>query len=435
MEIQFTGGANEVGRSAIIVKSEKAKILLDAGVKLGKKITFPIIEDRDLRSLDGIFVSHAHLDHCGYLPHIFSAGYKGKVYATKPTIELVNVLINDYMHISKPKDVTKDGLDRLAKSYETVEFGNEIRFRDLRIRYAQSGHILGSSIIRITDGKSALVYTGDINLKETKLLAGADLRNVSGETLIMESTYGAKKDVFNPKESIIKMQKSIGETLLAGGKVVIPSFAVGRAQEILLILGDYMRSGAIPKVPIYIDGMINKGMRIHRHNVIYCRKELRDSILMDDYDPFKNENFVPIETIQDRKRVVSKDEAAIIVTTSGMLTGGPIMFYLPAFASNPMNRLMLVGYQGQGTLGREIQDGAKEVVVNRRKVQMRMKVETYHLSAHADRPQLEALPTMVKGLKRVLIMHGEAGKSEELREALSRKYEAIVPKMGDKYSI
>ena len=231
------------------------------------------------------------------------------------------------------------------------------------------------------------------------------------------------------------MIASIRETIQAGGKVIIPSFAVGRAQEVLLILGDYVKSGVIPKVPIYIDGMINRAMRIHRHNVIFCRTELQSSILMSDFDPFKNENFFPIETNVARKKIVSSDEPAIIVTTSGMLTGGPIMFYLPKLGGNSLNKMILVGYQASGTLGREIQDGSKEVKINRRKLNLQLKVETYRLSGHADRPQLEQLPGKVKGLRKVFILHGESGKAQELSDVFSRKYETVIPKTGEKYQV
>ena len=169
-----------------------------------------------------------------------------------------------------------------------------MKIKDLTVRFIHSGHIVGSSMISVSDGKSMLIYSGDINLTKSKLLEGADTKNLSAKTLITESTYGAKKDVF-PREGVVAQHalKSIKETISVGGKVIIPSFAVGRAQEILLMLDDYMNSGLIPKVPIYVDGMINKAMRIHRHNVIYCRKELQSRILMSDYDPFKSDNFIP----------------------------------------------------------------------------------------------------------------------------------------------
>jgi len=427
-----------VGRSCLMVSTEKTRILLDAGIKLGTVEEHPMIHDSVLKEIEGIFISHAHLDHIGYLPHIYSAGYKGPIYATKPTMELTNVLISDYMRISEPKDVTKDGLSRLSKSYKICEFGKDVKIKDLTLRFIHSGHIVGSSMISVSDGKSALIYSGDINLTKTKLLEGADTKNLNAKTLIIESTYGAKRDVF-PREGVVAqhMLKSIKETISLGGKVIIPSFAVGRAQEILLMLDDYMNSGLIPKVPIYVDGMINKAMRIHRHNVIYCRKELQSRILMSDYDPFKSDNFIPVESKQQRSKAVTEDASSIIVTTSGMLTGGPVVYYLSKLGGNPTNKIILVGYQAEGTPGRALQDGAKRLRLDNGRVTVDIKlvVDAQHLSAHADRPQLEMLIKKVNGLKNVFIMHGEKSKSEELREAIASKYRAMVPKNLETYDV
>ncbi len=421
-----------------MISTEKTKILLDAGIKLGTVEEHPMMHDSILNEIEGIFISHAHLDHIGYLPHIYSAGYKGIIYSTKPTMELTNVLISDYMRISEPKDVTKEGLTRLGKSYKICEFNEEVKIKDLTLKFIHSGHIVGSSMISVSDGKSTLIYSGDINLTKTKLLEGADIKNLNAKTLIIESTYGAKKDVF-PREGVVAQHalKSIKETIALGGKVIIPSFAVGRAQEILLMLDDYMNSGLIPKVPIYVDGMINKAMRIHRHNVIYCRKELQSRILMSDYDPFKSDNFIPVESKQQRAKAVTEDTSSIIVTTSGMLTGGPVIYYLSKLGGNSTNKVILVGYQAEGTPGRALQDGAKRLRLDNGRVTVDIKlvVDAQHLSAHADRPQLEALIKKVNGLKNVFIMHGEKSKSEELREGIANKYRAIVPKNLESFDV
>jgi uncharacterized protein len=436
LKITFFGGAQEVGRSCVMISSDKTKILLDAGIKLGEVEEHPIITDEEVRTVDGILISHSHLDHIGYLPHIYSAGYKGFIYTTKPTMELTNVLISDYMRISNPRDVTKDGLTRLGKSYKVCDFKKDVRIGDLTVKFLPSGHIVGSSMITVTDGKSTIIYSGDVNMVKTKLLDGADARGVTAKTMIIESTYGAKKDVF-PNEGVIaqKTLKSIKETLTQGGKVIIPSFAVGRAQEILLMLDDYVNSGLLPKVPIYVDGMINKAMRIHRHNVIFCRKELQMRILMSDYDPFKSSNFIPIESRTQRTKVVSEHESSIIVTTSGMLTGGPVIYYLQRLAGNPINKVILVGYQAEGTPGRLLQDGAKKLKLDKYNVDIKLNVEMQHLSAHADRPQLERLIKSVTGLKNVYIMHGEKSKSEELKEGISDKFHAVVPKNGESFEV
>lgn len=421
-----------------MISTAKTRILLDAGIKLGEVEEHPNIKDSELDSIDGVFISHAHLDHIGYLPHIYSSGYKGSIYATKPTMELTNVLISDYMRISNPREVTKEGLVKLSKSYKVCEFKEDVKIKDLTLRFIPSGHIVGSSMISVTDGKSTLLYSGDLNLTKTKLLEGADTKGLNFKTLIIESTYGARKDVF-PKEGVVAQHTmtSIKDTVRMGGKVIIPSFAVGRAQEILLMLDDYMNSGLLPKVPIYVDGMINKAMRIHRHNVIYCRKELQSRILMSDYDPFKSSNFIPVESKAQRSKAASEDISSIIVTTSGMLTGGPVIYYLSKLAGNPANKVILVGYQAEGTPGRALKEGVKRLRLDNGKitVDIRLVVDAQHLSAHADRPQLEMMIKKVNGLKNLFIMHGEKSKSEELRADVGGKYNAVVPKNGDSYEV
>lgn len=436
MEITFFGAAGEVGRSCIMVNTAKTSILLDAGVKFGKVEQHPEIEDNVAKKVDGIVLSHAHLDHSGYLPHVYSKGYRGHVYATKPTAELTTVLISDYMHISAPKEVTKEGLKEFMSHYKAKEYYEEFPIGDMRVRLIPAGHILGSAMVHVSDGKSSILYTGDANAQKTKLFDGADLKNLNADTLITESTYGLQTDVYKKEREEVKlMVDSIKATIKQGGKIVIPSFAVGRAQEVLLLLDDYLNSGILPKIPIYVDGMIGKAMRIHRHNVIYCRKELQSRILMSEYDPFKSDNFRFVERKSMRNKIVSDQESSITVTTSGMLSGGPIMFYLPKLAHRPENKLIIVGYQAEGTMGRELQEGAKTVMVDHNKVNINLKVETYHLSAHADRPGLESIMNKVNGLENVFIVHGEKSKSDSLREYAARRFNAVVPTIKSRHVV
>ncbi|MEM3020594.1 MAG: MBL fold metallo-hydrolase [Candidatus Micrarchaeaceae archaeon] len=436
MKISFFGAAGEVGRSCIMVSTDKTRILLDAGVKIGAQDEYPHLEDSMLKDIDGVVVSHAHLDHSGYLPHIYSAGYTGSTYVTKPTMELITVLISDYMRISNPSNVTQSGLKKMAAAFKLYDYRKEFRINELKIKFIPAGHILGSAMISVSDGKNTLLYTGDINTAKSKLFDGAELKGLNADTLITESTYGAPNDAFQKEQDIIRdMVKSIKETIKVGGKIIIPSFAVGRAQEVLLFLDDNINSGALPKVPIYIDGMINKAMRIHRHNVIYCRKELQSRILMSEYDPFKSKNFVVVDKKGTRNKIVTEEESAIIVTTSGMLSGGPVFFYLSKLAGNSLNKMIMVGYQAEGTLGREMQDGNRHITIDKTKIDVQLKVETYHLSAHADRKGLESVMSSINGLKNVFIVHGEKSKSESLREYAGKKYKAIVPELEGEYTI
>jgi len=436
LQITFFGAASEIGRSCIMVESGGARILLDAGVKMGAQEEYPLIEDEELRKIDAIVISHAHLDHSAYLPHIYSAGYQGNVYTTKPTAELINILVSDYLKISNPENVSKEGLAAMQKSFKMVEYHKPFQVKDMEIRLVPAGHILGSAMVEVKAGKSKAIYTGDVNCRTTKLLDPAYTDYLNANALITESTYGSDKDVFpSEKATLSAMTASIKETINKGGTVIIPSFGVGRAQEVLFILDDYMRSGAFPKVPIYTDGMVNKAMRIHRHNVIYCRDELQKRILMNDDDPFKSKNFIPVEGVPARKKIMASAESSIIVTTSGMLTGGPILKYLARMGAEEKNKLILVGYQADGTRGRELADGAKTLEIDGKRVDIGLRVEQYRLSAHADRPQLQHLIGKVQNLEDLFIVHGEPSKSRELAAAQGNKCKVHIPELRNSFSV
>ncbi len=436
MKLQFIGAAGEVGRSCILVESEDTRIMLDAGVKIGEHDEYPLIKDIKLDSIDAIIISHAHLDHSGYLPHLYSSGYEGPFYVTKPTFELINILVSDYLKISEPANVSKTAMTKIQKHAKIVEYHKEFKIKNLRIRFVPAGHILGSAMIEIHDGKSSLLYTGDANFRTTKLLDGGYTEYLNAETLIMESTYGGNKDMFPSEHGVINtMIESIKSTIQNGGKVILPTFGVGRAQEILLILDDYMKSGVLPKVPIYADGMVNKAMRIHRHNVIYCRDELQKRILLNDDDPFKSSNFVTVETSGQRRGIISHHDPCIIVTTSGMLTGGPVLRYLKRLAGDSNNKIIFVGYQASGTRGRQLVEGAEKINIDDQDVDVKLAVESYHLSAHADRQQLLHFVSKIKNLKNIFIVHGEYSKSEELKESIDSAYNIYLPKLSEEFIV
>ncbi len=436
MKITFYGAAGEVGRSCILLESKDTRILLDAGVKLGAEVEFPIIPDSEFKSIDGIVISHAHLDHSGYLPHIYTAGYEGYIYTIKPTFELTNVLISDYIRISNPTNIKKEGVARMMKHAKLVDYHEEFKIKDFTIKLVPAGHILGSAMIEVSDGEHRLLYTGDVNFRSTRLLDPAYVEHLKADILITESTYAGDKDIFEGEKKVADaMVASINETLKQGGKVIIPAFAVGRAQETLLLLDDYMKSGILPKEAIYMDGMIGKAMRLHRHNVIYCRDELQKRILLNDDDPFKSENFNNVTTRQQRGRIMGDKGTSIIVTTSGMITGGPIMRYLEHCGNVPQNKLILVGYQAKGTKGRRLLEGAKELDLEGKKIKISMTVESFHLSAHADRRQLMSFIGRIEGLKHIFIVHGEQWKMDEFREALKGKYSVVVPTLGSSHTV
>ena len=425
--LSFYGGVGEVGRSSYLLKKRKKSLMLDCGVKLGEELEYPQIPEDELKNLKEVFVSHAHLDHSGYLPHLYSNNYFPKIITTKPTRDLMAVLLSDYRRIQKKPEFSQKDVDKTIKHVEIREYGqNKDQFK---YSLFQSGHIIGGAMIKIEE-KGGILYTGDICMRKTRVLGGC-FRGVKSKTAIVESTYGSKNNLLpNMKEESARMISLITKTIKEGGFVLIPSFAVGRAQEILLLLDDYMQSGALPKVPIYVDGMINKVMRIYRHNAIYANEDIKRKILMSDYDPFNSSNFKKPRT-KDRSDVLK--EPCIIVSTSGMISGGPILYYIEKLSDEPKNLLLFVGYQAEGTRGRKILDGAKEVELeDEKKIKIKMKIESIRISGHADYNELIQFVKGIKGLEKIYFVHGE---SKDLKEDLEKKYEIIFPKIGESFEI
>ncbi len=420
IKLIFYGGAKEVGRMCGLLKYENKHLLLDCGVKLSEEVEYPILEASDIKRIKRIFISHAHLDHCGYLPHFFARGGHAKVILTKPTRDIMAVLLADYHRLQRQHQFKLQHVDQALQS-STITEPNQT---NNEFTLFNSGHIIGSTMIHINSG-NGILYTGDLSLRKSRILEGCE-RNLKAETLVIENTYGGHDDILpSAKDATQKLIEIIEGTLMQGGWLLIPAFAVGRAQEILLTLDDYMRSGGLSHTKVYVEGMINKVLRIHRHNAIYANEDIKRRILMSEDDPFKSK-FFNISRSKTRDDVLK--EPAIIVSTSGMLTGGPVLFYLDKLAENHRNTLVFIGYQGKGTLGRKIADGEREIILNKRKLEIKMRVEKVKLSAHADYNELVQFIKGIRALKRVILVHGE---KNELKDVLEKQYEVIVPNIGE----
>jgi len=416
------GGAREVGRSAFLISEKKRKILLDCGIKLGEKVEYPKFPDGFEKTVRDVAVSHAHLDHSGHLASLVANGSKPTIYGIKATKDLVGVLLADYQRIGKNIDFTDRDVSEAVRRFHTYEFKEEFRAGGYKTRLYNAGHILGSSMVHL-EGEKKLLYSGDISARGTRLLDGCE-KNLHADALILEGTYGSE-EVPGTKESVTKLISEIKETINEGGHVIIPSFAVGRGQEILMLLESYMKSGALPEVKIYMDGMIKKAMKIYRQNVVYTKDEVQKRILLSADDPFTSRHFF-VPRRRDRKDVL--EEPCIIVSTSGMLSGGPVLTYLKELAWNPKNKIIFVGYQAEGTRGRKVVDGAKKVEIDDEEVELRLKVAELRISGHAGKSELLQFAQGIKGLKKIILVHGEEKSLEDLAENLEKKYEVVIPK-------
>jgi len=425
------GGFREIGRSCMLVQTPNSKVLIDCGVNptTGDPTrAYPYLNMMgfQLDELDAVVISHGHMDHMGFLPYLFAYGYDGPVYCTPPTRDLMVLLQQDYLNLCKKafnvnppytkKDIYNELRHVIPVDYEeVVDITPEIK-----MTLYNAGHILGSASVHLHIGEGAhnLVYSGDLKFGFTRLFDPANVRFPRLETLFIESTYGGRNDIsLNRFDSENRLMNIIRETAQKGGKTLIPVFAVGRSQEILLVLEDFMRRNPEFNIPIYIDGMILEASAIHTAYPEYLRESLQRRIL-SDRSPFEN----PLIRVAKgmSKEEITTGEPCVILAPSGMLTGGPSYEYLKLMADDFKNTLVFVGYQSQLSLGSKIQKGVREVPIlgddgKMKTLNINMRVETAEgFSGHSDRAQLMAyLKNLRPTPERILTMHGDYAKTED----------------------
>lgn len=399
--IKFLGGCGEVGRSAVAVDS----LVLDYGIKPSSPPEFPLEY-----TPKAIIVSHAHLDHVGFAPNLMY--YDPRVYLTPPSIDLARVLLYDSLNVMQPPPFSKKELRQFESNCNEIGYNEPIEIADFEVEFFNAGHVPGSAIVHLRNEISVL-YSGDIKLEETRLLEKADTSFPESDILIIESTYYGVEHP-NRKELEKKFVESVIDTVERGGHAIIPAFAVGRTQEVLMILESY---GITP----YVDGLGKDVFKILERHPDYIKdpKALRRA--------FKNAEWVEWKKREDVLR-----EPAVIVTTAGMLNGGPAIFYISRVYDDPKSRLLITGYQVEGTNG-DMALKHRMINLGTRVVKLRMEVEQYDFSAHADDRQLKEFVKIAveKGAEVVFTMHGE--KCDEfaswIRENLG--VDAFAPKNGE----
>lgn len=456
VRITALGGVQEVGRSAFLLQTRESSVLLDCGTNPGSSRPFEAfprfdIPTFELDSLDAVVISHAHLDHCGLVPFLYKYGYDGPVYCSAPTSNLMTLLQLDYLDVAGKQGVTPHYDQRDVR--ECVLHTNPLRYGvvtdiapDIRLTLHNAGHILGSSMahLHVGEGLHNIVYTGDYKYGRTMLLEAATTEFPRAETVITESTYGGPDDLMPSRVEVEERMTSIvNETLEQKGKVLIPVPAVGRAQEIMLVLDGYMRRGLMKEAPVFIEGMISEATAIHTAFPEYLGREVRQSILHDGVNPFESDYFTIVEHPNIRPEII-EGEPCIIMATSGMLEGGPIIEYFKNLADNERNTVIFVSYQIEGTLGRRIQKGLNEVALvnNDGKmdvVRVRLHVESMEgFSGHSDRRQIINYLTHLKPKpERVIVGHGERAKCLSVANFLQRRCEidAFAPALMETFRL
>lgn len=434
VKITALGGFREVGRSCILLETNNDKFMLDCGINaetIEPSRAYPLLSEISvpIDEINGIIVTHAHLDHSGFVPYLFAYGYEGPVYCTPPTRDLMALLQFDYIGIMNKsghnppyteKDVRKMLQYCVVRNYSQVTDVSP----EVKLTFHNAAHILGSSMahLHIGEGLHNLLYTGDFKYGKTKLFDQATTDFPRIETIIMESTYGGKDDIMPlRRESEQLLTDTIEKTINRGGKVLIPVFSVGRSQEIMLVLEEYSKINRL-NFPVFLDGMIMEASAIHTVYPEYLKKNVEHRVLSND-SPFESEIF---ELVKNNRQEVIDGDPCVVLAPSGMLTGGPSIEYLKHLADNEKNMLIFVGYQSALSLGRKLQDGVRELALpdeegKLKRMPVNIEVTTVEgFSGHSDRKQLISFARNVNPKpEKIITVHGE-DKCEELAYTLNK---------------
>ncbi len=473
MKITFLGATKTVTGSNFLVEAAGKKFLVDCGMYQGAaqdewENSAPFAFNVD--EIDFMLLTHAHIDHSGRIPKLYNEGYRNKIYATKATCDLCTIMLPDSGHIQemeiewKNRKRTRKGLDPLPPLYtaeeatkclevfEPVKYDEIIDIdENIHVRYNDAGHMLGSAIIEVwadEDGKrTKAVFSGDIGNNDIPLLSSPTMID-DADYLVMESTYGGR--LHNRNDDKAKMfLKIVSETLDKGGTVVIPSFAVGRTQEILYELNelkdtikdeDFRREyEKLMKVPVYVDSpLATSATEIFKQNMDLFDEETQKLIQSGD-NPLDFKDLKFTQTVDESKALNESNESSIIISASGMCEVGRIKHHLKHNLWNPKSTILFVGYQAPGTLGRKIVDGAKTVKLFGEEIAVNARIEYIEgYSGHADQEWLlNFVYSFIRKPKTIFLVHGEPEGQIILKQKIQGTTEipVIIPEYGEQYEL
>ena len=416
--MKILGGAREIGRAAIAIKTEKTQVLVDYGVMMNHEPGFPMHVSP--KGVDAIILSHSHLDHSGAIP-VFHIKDKKPVYGTPLTFDLANILISDFIHLSGyylPFEYIE--LRSMMKNCIPLNYREEQTVGDIQFQLLDAGHIPGSAQILIEANGKRLLYTSDYNTQDTRLLNRADTGYGKLDALIIESTY-ADEDHSNRAELEKEFLARVTEVIENGGISLIPAFGVGRSQEIACVLAAYHF-----EYPTIMDGMARKVNRIMMNHTRYLR----------DPELFMNaiHNATWVEGWRDRRRATKKPGA--IISPAGMLKGGPSAFYIQKVGKKSRNGVFLVSFQIPGTPGRELLDKGRCLIDGKMR-KIKAKVEHFDFSSHSGASQLRETIEKTEGNPTVYVVHGAEGNPQKFAKRMKEEtgLNAVAPKTGDVYTV
>ena len=445
LQIHFLGAAGTVTGSKYLIEVLDKKIMVDCGLFQGLKKLRNLNWDYlpvDVADVDDVLLTHAHLDHTGYLPRLVKSGFKGKIYGTAPTLDIAEIILRDSAKIqeeeaaqanekgyskhspAKPLYDLKD-VDRTLLRFEEVPLDQWLPLFDgIKVRYQYNGHILGATFIEIDAAGKRLVFSGDIGREEDYLLFPPK-RPEQADLLFIESTYG---DRLHPKGNIEEeLLQIIQQTYQDGGTLIIPSFAVERTQTLMYLLWQLREKGLMPNMPVYMDSPMGANvLHVFHRSAAWHKLPKEDCDKMCDY-------IQTVSSFRETWEVIDNKSPKIVIAGSGMVTGGRVLTYLTKYLEKPQTRVLLAGYQAEGTRGRQLQEGAHEVKIYGKYYPVKAKIIMLQgLSAHADQRELLNWLSEIKNTpEKVFIIHGEAHPADVLRVKIRDEYgwESEVPEL------
>lgn len=448
MKIAFLGGAYEVGGSCILLKIYNKNILLDSGIRQSaSKDPLPDFRTiQELGGVDAIIISHAHLDHIGSLPLISREYPNARIYANNMTKDLMKVLLYDSLKIMNNREAeiplyaekdVENMLNRIFTINYMVDFSI---FEDMVLSFYTAGHIAGASCVYITTPEGSAFYSGDFSIFSQRSVEGLKVPKLRPDAAIFETTYGDRLHS-NREVEEERLVQLVRECEMNKGKMLIPAFALGRAQEILLILKKALNKKIIKDIKIYVDGMIKDINRVYKFNPIYLKNSLAKKILKG-VEPFYGDNIIPVDKREMREKIVENKESCIIVSSSGMITGGPSQYYAEKLASMENGYIVITGYQDEESPGRKLlnllesEENERILEVNGKNIPVKCKVEKVGLSAHGDKGEIKSLINLLSP-SNIFLVHGDGEVIESFAGEISSEVRGKIyaPKPGETYEI
>ena len=421
------GGFAEIGRSCMLLETRESKIILDCGLNLSAKDSLAAIPRFDIagismEDIDAVVLSHAHLDHTGFLPALFKYGYRGPVYCTEPTLLLMSILQRDYLkHSGKDALYSEQDINSAVARTITLMHGIVTDISpDVKLVLSNSGHIIGSTSIHLNigNGEHNLVYTSDMKFGKTLTLENASWNFPRVETMIIESTYGGKEDIMCPREQAENdLAATVERTVAVGGHILLPVPAVGISQDLIILL-DRLRKAGRFQASVFVEKIISEATVVYETYPEFLSKDLGKCVLESEMNQFGSEfSIVESKTLQP-------SEPKVVLAPSSMLIGGPSVGYLKQIASDPKSAIVILSYQSLDTPGRALLDGAKQIEVQGQTLDIQCQVKRIDgLGSHSDYNQLMAYVLRLRPkLRRILVNHGERQKAQNLASMINKQF-------------